>query len=150
MSCKNCKYFDENETSGSKGYCEWHRTYVYEDDNCNRFEKRDSSGGCFITSACCNYKGFPDNCYELTVLRKYRDTFLKKTKHGKDLINEYYRIAPSIVECINSHPDKETIYSDIYERISKCVSLIEKNELEIVCKLYEQMVTELKSKYYNN
>ena len=146
MACKNCKYFDENETSGGRGYCEWYKTYYYPDDNCSHFTKRDSDG-CFLTSACCNYKGLPDDCKELTVLRHFRDNYLRKLDSGEAIINEYYRIAPTIVERIDASDDKENVYCGIYETIIKCVELYEKEEYKIILELYMQMVNNLKEKY---
>ena len=148
MACKICKYFDENETSGGKGYCEWYKAYYYPDDNCSHFEHRDSGGtGCFLTSACCTYKGLPDDCKELTVLRKFRDAYLKRQDGGKLLINEYYTIAPLIVAQIDASKEKETIYAEIYETILKCIELYEIEEYEKILNLYIKMVKELKDKF---
>ena len=54
--------------------------------------------GCFITTVCCEYKGLADDCEELTILRKFRDTYVPK-----QLVKEYYKIAPKIVEIIKHH-----------------------------------------------
>lgn len=147
MACKNCKYFDENDTSGGKGYCEWYRTYYWPDDNCSQFTQQYSGGGCFLTSACCNYKGFSDDCKELTVLRQFRDNYLKQQDSGEALINEYYAIAPIIVAKIDDCDKKDAIYAYIYETITKCVETYENEEYEKVMHLYIQMVNELKGKF---
>lgn len=149
MSCEKCKYFDENATSGGKGYCEWYRTYYYPDDSCSHFEERggSSGGGCFLTTACCEYKGFPDDCKELTVLRKYRDEYLKKQQGGAELVKEYYEVAPEIVAKIDESDKKDEIYAGIYETITKCVELYEKGEYETVAELYVKMVNDLKGEF---
>ncbi len=148
MSCEKCKHYDENERSGSKGYCTYYRNYVYPDDrSCSKFIENGSSGGCFLTSACCSYLGLPDNCEELTILRTYRDTYLKSINNGQNIIDEYYDIAPAIVEKINNDPEKNTVYEKIYGIIKNCVSLISENNNEKALKEYQKMVINLKKLY---
>ncbi len=150
MACRNCKYFDENETNGSKGYCEWHNIYVYEDDNCNHFESSSKSSGCYLTTACCEYRNLSDDCYELTQLRKFRDNYLAKTSEGQQCIEEYYKIAPIIVTNIDKSPDKEKTYSFIYSKIVQCVKHIECNENEKVFELYKAMTISLSQQFLIN
>ena len=57
---------DVNEDTYDK-YC---RNYDY--DDCPIYKGNDS-GGCFLTSACTEARGLPDDCHELTVLRSFRD-----------------------------------------------------------------------------
>ena len=70
MPCASCKYYDENERWGSKGYCSYYRQYVYPDDRtCSHYQ---AYGGCIFTTACCSYLGLPDDCDELMAeLDKY-------------------------------------------------------------------------------
>jgi len=87
--------------------------------------------GCFITTAACLSLGKSDNCYELNRLREFRDIWLKEQYHGKKLIEEYYKIAPSIVNTINKLPEKNKIYKEIWNNyLSKCLNLIEKEKFE--------------------
>lgn len=148
MSCQHCKYFNENERWGSKGYCEYYKKYYYgTDSECSHFTKRDGGGGCFLTGACCDFRGLPDDCYELTVLRNFRDNYLKCTDSGASLVNEYYRIAPDIVNRINFSDSKKEAYEYIYSVVRKCVSLIESGENEAALNEYKEMVLSLKSKF---
>ena len=148
MACRNCKYFDENERSGQKGYCEYYRQYCYDTETCSHFVSRDSgSGGCFFTSACCAYKGLPDDCTQLTVLRTFRDGYLKNTKNGMALIEEYYAVAPSIVSSINNSANKDEEYEAMFCEIEKCVSLIEGKKNEEALEHYCSMVNRYKAKY---
>ena len=62
------------------------------------------SGGCFITSAVCDSFGKPDDCYELTTFRNFRDNWLSTQPDGKNLIAQYYEIAPKIVAEIDKLP----------------------------------------------
>lgn len=99
--CRSCKYY-EFSGENSKGYCSWFKAYYYADDSCKHYEEgsSSSSGGCFLTTACCKYKGLPDDCAELETLRRFRDTYLKETEYGSELIRAYYESAPALVERI--------------------------------------------------
>lgn len=65
----------------------------------------NNSGGCFLTTACTEAKGLPDNCIELETLRHFRDNYMMNTPDGKADIAHYYKMAPSIVNAINNSPD---------------------------------------------
>ena len=77
-------------------------------------EKKDDSE-CYLTTACIRAmnESFDDNCYELTALRNFRDTFVKKAH--PEAIQEYYIIAPKIVKSISARSDSQKIYCKIYE-----------------------------------
>lgn len=53
--------------------------------------------GCYLTTSCIKHfkENFDDNCFELTILRWFRDNFV-----SQDDIEHYYKIAPIIVEGI--------------------------------------------------
>ncbi len=148
MPCEKCRYYDENERWGSKGYCTYYKSYVYPDDRtCNHYQ--EISGGCFFTSACCEHFGKPDNCYELTVLRNYRDTYMKALPYGVELIQEYYHIAPTIIEKINNSNNTSDEYENIYHTIEKCISFIEAAENDKALNEYKNMILYYKNKYIN-
>ena len=80
-----------------------------------------------MTSACIESKRLPDDCYELTTLRNFRDTWLSSTEEGKAIIKQYYAIAPSIVTAINKSDNNKAVYDSIYnEMVIPCVKLIRK------------------------
>lgn len=107
------------------------------------------TGGCFITTAICNEFGKPDDCYELTTLRKYRDEWLAKQTDGTALIREYYSVAPFLVKMIDRQPDHQKIYRFLNTKyLSNCVSLVEKGLFEACKEAYIQMVEWLKVKCY--
>lgn len=68
----------------------------YIDDKCygifgdrrNDYEIRDD-GGCYLTSATVEYMGLEDNCYQLSILRKYRDDYLTKLFYNHSLYFNY-------------------------------------------------------------
>ena len=96
---------------------------------------------CFLTTAICNYLQKEDNCYELTILRKFRDDWLKKQPGGHRLITEYYFIAPDIVCTLAASPSKDKIYNRLWRRyIKPCVAYIETGEFTACKKKYMAMV----------
>ena len=113
----------------------------------------DIAGGfkkklCFITTAVCVIQNKPDDCYELTTLRDYRDHYLMQTVAGQELVDEYYDIAPAIVMMINMQNDSESIYDQLNENyISKCIHLIEHGQNEECQALYTDMVRNLQKQY---
>ena len=154
-SCKDCKYCDENrnptKVSGDGSFK--HYGYDYDRYWCSKrgeyvhktsasefcFEDKPASG-CFLTTACTEYKGLPDDCMELTVLRAFRDSYLKNTAEGENLVREYYEIAPKIVERVNGSSKKDEIYEEIYRRIACCIEHIQAGENETAVQVYREMV----------
>lgn len=106
--------------------------------------------GCFITTAVCGSLNKPDDCEELTILRDYRDHWLRKQPDGENLVQEYYRIAPTIVNNINLDSNHDAIYLDIlHNSIQPCIVDIKNGEYEQCKERYMKMVLDLKKKYYN-
>lgn len=105
------------------------------------------SGGCFITTAVCQSRNLPDDCEELTILRKFRDEYMKPSELNRE-VEEYYLIAPKICKSIDSHSDSSKIYDEIYERwIKKSVTAVKNGEFENAHNIYKKMVLSLKEKY---
>ena len=109
-------------------------------------ENPDSySNSCFLTTACMKMysDSFDDNCYELTTLRWFRDTYV-----SKDDIDKYYNIAPRIVKKIDVLDNASDVYEKIYKKvIAVCVKAIEDNEYDKAYKIYKDCIIELESKY---
>ena len=146
--CKGCKHIDPNERSGYKWYCTWYGRYEDPDkvQECRHFENQNGSGGgCFLTSACCQYMGFADDCKELTTLRNFRDIYLKQTDEGMSLVEEYYKIAPAIVEKIKVHSKKDKILKDIYTQVCKICEMIDDGKHEEAVRAYTQMVKDVEA-----
>lgn len=103
---------------------------------------------CYITTAVCRSLEKPDDCYELTALRHYRDEYLLSTAGGRSLVDEYYNIAPTIVKRIDRQADADAIYRGIWEQyLSPCVRLLEEDKKEECRKVYCQMVRNLETQY---
>lgn len=130
--CKDCEYIDPTEKYGYKWYCTYRKTYEDPDEvkECRYYKQRGSgSGGCFLTTVCCEEKGLPDDCYELTMMRKYRDEILKKTVLGEKIIKFYYNEAPRIVQQIKGSDKREEICTWIYNEIRKVIHDYENGNL---------------------
>ena len=103
---------------------------------------------CFVTTAVCYSFGKPDDCYELTTFRNFRDTWLAAQPDGKSLIAEYYAIAPRIVANINRLADAAQIYKSIWQKyLEPCLNFIRSGD-NLSCKnKYVEMIHELKKIY---
>ena len=113
-------------------------------DNVNGSNEK-SSGGCYLTSACMKYfqERFDDNCYELTVLRWFRDNFV-----SEEDIEHYYEVAPIIVETINKEEKSEIIYDYIYDNIvDYCVEQIEQGNYDKAYSRYKNSVLILEEQF---
>lgn len=100
---------------------------------------------CYLTSACMKHfqEKFDDNCYELTVLRWFRDNFV-----SKEDIEHYYEIAPIIVETINKEKNANIIYGYIYENvIDYCVKQIEQGNYDKAYSRYKNSILTLEEQF---
>jgi hypothetical protein len=98
-------------------------------------------GGCYITTATCEEYGKPDDCYELTAFRGFRDNWLQYQEDGSELIQRYYDTAPAIVALINQQPDRVHIYRNLKDTyLAKCLKYIEQGENEKCKELYVDMM----------
>ena len=107
-----------------------------------------NNDGCFITTAVCENFNKPDDCFELTAFRNFRDNWLMNQVDGKNLISEYYSIAPKIVASINKFADSEEIYKNIWNKyLEPCLEFIKSGD-NFSCKnKYIEMVRDLKNLY---
>ena len=100
---------------------------------------------CYLTSACMKYfqEKFDDNCYELTVLRWFRDNFV-----SKEDIEHYYEVAPIIVEAINKEEKSGIVYDYIYDNIvDYCVKQIEQGNYKAAYNRYKNSVLALEEQF---
>ncbi len=104
-----------------------------------------SNGGCYLTSACMKHfqEDFDDNCYELTVLRWFRDNFV-----SKEDIEHYYKVAPIIVEAINEEEKSDIIYDYIYDNVvDYCIEQIEQGNYEDAYSRYKSSILTLEEQF---
>lgn len=150
--CKNCCwYYNEDEF---RNWCLHFDRRISPNGSCDNYEKKETpedahysgGGGCYLTGACVDYLGKPDDCEELTALRNFRDGYMKKSAEGARLVEEYYEVAPKIVKAIEASPEKSKYYDYIYGKIKTCMALIAQGSLEETQKEYTDMVAYLKNK----
>lgn len=140
--CKDCRK-SGNYPTYDGGY--------YDDDNDEDYTTTSSSSSsswCFLTTAACEYFGKPDDCYELTVLREFRDTWLANQADGPRLIESYYQCAPKMVERMKKSEDYSLCCLTLMNKyINPCINLINSHR-EAKCKeLYIEMVNYMNNKY---
>ncbi len=105
----------------------------------------NKDGSCYLTTACMHHykKDFNDKCYELELLRWFRDNFVTEEE-----IEHYYEVAPIIVEGIEKEKFSETIFDHIYHSvIDKCVKAIENGDNDFAYNRYRNSVAALEKKY---
>ena len=139
-----CPFFKESVWSGNKcqasgdgdgapiqrRYANYCGANVMSDDyhNCPLYKDatgKNNSGGCYLTSACMSAKGdeFSDDCYELSLLRGFRDSYVKEN-YPEDIAT-YYKIAPEIVEKVEKSEDNVKVFEKMYnELVLPCCELI--------------------------
>lgn len=108
-------------------------------------EKTTTDTQCYLTSACMSHylMNFDDNCYELTLLRWFRDNFV-----SKEDIKHYYKTAPMIVEAIEQEEHKDIIYNYIYDNVvDACVEAIENGNYDFAYNRYKESILNLEQTY---
>lgn len=105
---------------------------------------------CFITTAVCRTLDKPDCCEELTALRAFRDEYLLCTENGRAKVNEYYMLAPLIVEEIDRSGKADEAYRSIYsEYLTPCLKELRENRFDDCEKRYEAMLRDLQRAWFH-
>jgi hypothetical protein len=152
--CNNCYLKDinaEKRIGIEDIYCRHHGKYVESTKYCQHYmyldyistDDKTKKSGCFLTTAVCNYKGFLDDCYELNVLRSFRDDYLLATEDGVEIVNYYYDIAPALAACLIEKADLEQVWS----AVADCVIAIESGRHKDAIVIYKAMVHMLQEKF---
>ena len=102
---------------------------------------------CFITTACIESRGLPDNCPELNTVRAFRDSYIKGLPDAEEIIREYYEMAPRIVAGINRDKNRRQVYLNLYEQLASNVELVHSGENGEVLRNYFRTLNELKQMY---
>jgi len=101
------------------------------------------AGGCHITKATMNGMGMDDQAVEqsepLNVLRWFRDNVMSATPQGKMLVNQYYMMAPDVVEAVDSRPDAQEVYRHIFGQfIAPAVEAVKSGNIEEALRIYSE------------
>jgi hypothetical protein len=78
---------------------------------------------CFLTTACCELVGLEDNCFELSVLRRYRDEVLPILPGGKAEIALYYALAPAVLAKLRGRRAERDLLRLYWTHILPCVAM---------------------------
>lgn len=152
----SCPYY----TWRSDYYCTKNQSYVnsdvyqkhcknYDYDYCPIYKDEPVTSGCFLTSACVEAMGLPDDCDELMTLRAFRDTWLVNQPGGKAEIAAYYRVAPGIVHAIQKRRDRQSVLQRIYEEmVCPCVASIKEKRYDEAWESYRKMTEKLRKEYH--
>lgn len=125
--------------------------YVKPEYRNNSNNSNNNSGGCYLTTACVEAKGLPDDCAELQTLRAFRDSYLSNLPNGKEEIDRYYRMAPGIVNAINMRDDHQGIWNLVYSGlVAPCVKLICEGENEVAYQHYKACSIKLYEHFFKH
>ncbi len=103
-------------------------------------------GVCFITTATLTALNKGDKCIELQTFREFRDSYLKE--YCPQDIEDYYEIAPTIVNVINKQSNHTENYLFIWNTwLSLAYHLILEGKKEQAHKVYKKMVETLRVQF---
>jgi hypothetical protein len=103
-------------------------------------KSRKKSGACLITTVACCLKGLPDDCHQLTMLRRFRDERLSKSPRGRALVRRYYELAPSLIQHLT-----QSNLRPVWRNIVVCVEAVERKRFHWAEREYRRMVSSLQS-----
>ena len=107
-----------------------------------------TTGGCWLTTATVTARGLPDDCAELTAMRRLRDVHVKSLPHGNAILWDYYDTAAEIVASIQAEPNAAEIWEAIYtETIVPCVALIQAERYAEAYGIYRARFNQLRAQY---
>ena len=101
-------------------------------------------GGCFITTAICQAANLPDDCHELTTLRRFRDEVMRPDPTMKADIEHYYEVAPRIVAGVEATGRADAIWADTRAHyLEPAIAHIEAGDHDLAHAVYRRMVKDL-------
>lgn len=150
--CGSCLEF-EFEGDNRKGYCEWHKMYLYPTDSCRHQRERytPSSSTCYITTIVCHILGNRDDCAELEQLRKFRNEVMQPNEEYREMLYEYDAVGPQIAghlyqEYVDSH-NKEFATQLFNSYIQPTAHLVSIGNYEEAVSRYQKMTKDLEECY---
>ena len=105
---------------------------------------------CFIATACAEARGLPDDCYELSLLRLFREEYVAKLPDGEAVLVEYREKAPKVVFAIEALGEERAgeIWEHLYERgVGQAVELILGGAWDEAFGVYEAMCREMEVRF---
>jgi hypothetical protein len=102
---------------------------------------------CFLTTAVVHWAGKMDDCHELSVLRRFRDGYMRGLSDGPGMIGDYYRHAPGVVRAIEEQRRGDEEWPKVYAMVKEAVSLIAAGKNRDALELYSAEYLRLKARY---
>ena len=119
------------------------RSGAYAADKQAQATANSGGGGCFITTAMCDYFGLPDDCRELTLMRRLRDDYaLEDIALTKEVI-EYYKLAGKVDAYLREIIDPK-VWETIKNYIQKSAHRVDCNQFELAYETYKELVAYVK------
>lgn len=147
IEADECTIEDATGDAPSQGFFEsdddYHDRISKEADEHRADDGDEGGGGCFLTTACVNFMGLPDDCPELTVLRAFRDGVVRHRPGGETLISQYYLIAPRIVSTLEGSKYRVEVLRYIWCVVQRAISAIRAGDDERAFREYSDMVERL-------
>lgn len=140
-------YYWSNVFGSRKDFCSQKCAYEWADAE-GKSHSDVHSVDCFIITATCKSRNLPDNCHELTVLRKFRDTYMSSNDEMRNEVKEYYFKAPIICHKIDELENSSELYEEIYQKyIKPAVNAVESGDNVRAHEIYSTMFLTLNEKY---
>jgi hypothetical protein len=103
--------------------------------------------GCFLTTACCEVLGLPDDCCELETLRRYRDLVLAASPQGREDVALYYRLAPAMLAALPEVERRDRLLSLYLRFILPCALAARFGLNRFAHRRYARMMAELSGEF---
>ncbi|MDE2495356.1 MAG: hypothetical protein KGL97_15775 [Alphaproteobacteria bacterium] len=134
-------YLQQNESTPEKGWADSYQC-VYRGDSVQYTPPL-----CFLTTACVQHAGLRDDCDELTLMRALRDRYLNRFDEGRLVIDQYYRIAPLILDRMRRAPNRSRALNWILREVRATAQSVARGEMEKATVRYAAMVLRLQQHF---
>ena len=102
---------------------------------------------CFITTACVEYFNLEDGCFELELLRSFRDNYLLNSIKGRKLNDQYKIIAPAIVVELKKDAQIGILIPRIFKDIRQACDMIILGKYSLAIEKYFETTFNLMKRY---
>ncbi len=116
----------------------------------HRGARKPSAAWCFISTACAEARGMADDCYELALLRLFREEHVARLPEGEAALAAYREKAPRIVAAVEALGESAAreVWEEVYERgVKPAVALITNGSWDEAYELYSSMCAELEERF---
>ena len=100
------------------------------------------TSNCYITTAMVQHRGLPDDCHELTVLRRFRTEYIAASRDAQKLadLQEYERLGPRVARWLRAHPRRGELLEWVATTVEQAVCFIERGDNEAAYALYRNRI----------